>query len=125
MLFLSWSLLTHPLSCPSPTHPCPPRQQWNLEWTWYCDGRTRGDAVANFVRSFLTGWLPALLLNLYLVMVLPRLVYLLVQTEGNCVSLSALERRIAGIFYHWDVFNVFLQVGGWVRDGGWVGWVDG
>jgi hypothetical protein len=31
------------------------------------------------IRSLITGWVPALLLNLYLVLVLPRLVYLLVQ----------------------------------------------
>jgi hypothetical protein len=33
------------------------------------------------------------------------------QSEGNCFSLSALERRIGGVFFYWDVFNVFLQVG--------------
>jgi hypothetical protein len=35
--------------------------------------------VAAFTRSIVTGWLPALLLNLWLVMVLPRMVYLVVQ----------------------------------------------
>lgn len=35
--------------------------------------------LASFFRSLVTGWLPSLLLNLWLVMVLPRLVYLLVQ----------------------------------------------
>jgi hypothetical protein len=66
--------------------------------------------VASFVRSLITGWTPALLLNLWLVMVLPRLVYLLVQSEGLCISLSALERRIGAVFFYWDVFNVLLQV---------------
>jgi hypothetical protein len=62
------------------------------------------------MRAFITGWLPSLLLNLWLVMVLPRLVYLIVQTEGSCFSLSALERRIGAVFFYWDIFNVFLQV---------------
>jgi hypothetical protein len=35
--------------------------------------------IANFIRSLITAWLPALLLNAWLVLVLPRLVYLLVQ----------------------------------------------
>lgn len=34
-----------------------------------------------------------------------------VQMEGNCFSLSALERRIGAIFFYWDVYNMFLQVG--------------
>lgn len=35
------------------------------------------------------------------------------QSEGSSFSLSALERRIGVVFFYWDVFNVFLQVG-WV-----------
>lgn len=31
------------------------------------------------MRAFITGWLPSLLLNLWLAMIMPRLVYLLVQ----------------------------------------------
>ena len=57
----------------------------------------------------MTGWLPALLLNLWLVLVLPRVVYLLAQSEGQSFSLSALERRVGAVFFYWDVFNVFLQ----------------
>lgn len=33
------------------------------------------------------------------------------QMEGSCFSLSALERRIGAIFFYWDVYNMFLQVG--------------
>jgi hypothetical protein len=79
-------------------------------WEWYCSGRDAGESLPMFMRAFITGWLPSLLLNLWLVMVLPRLVYLLVQTEGSCFSLSALERRIGAVFFYWDIFNVFLQV---------------
>lgn len=149
---------------------CPP-PPLQLIWPWYCQGTS---LVANFIRSLITGWLPALLLNCWLVLVLPRLVYLLVQvprglwqggrgearrdvardqangcgkqggrvsllhvmrvaprvrlrlanaprpaparrarpqSEGSSFSLSALERRIGVVFFYWDVFNVFLQVG--------------
>ncbi|KAF8073110.1 AAP5 [Scenedesmus sp. PABB004] len=78
-------------------------------WEWYCTGKETGSSVPVFMRAFITGWLPALLLNLWLVMVLPRVVYLLVQSEGSCFSLSALERRIGAVFFYWDIFNVFLQ----------------
>jgi len=81
-----------------------------LLWPWYCQGHSM---IANFIRSLITGWLPALLLNGWLVLVLPRLVYLLVQSEGSSFSLSALERRIGVVFFYWDVFNVFLQVCVW------------
>ena len=95
--------------------------QTALYWPWYCEGRVHGNTVANFVRSLITGWAPALLLNLYLVMVLPRVVYLLVQSEASSYSLSALERRIGAVFFYWDVFNVLLQVGRWWASG----WVMG
>jgi hypothetical protein len=75
-------------------------------WPWYC---TTSSPVGAFFRSVVTGWLPALLLNLWLVLVLPRLVYLIVQSEGSSFSLSQLERRIGAVFFYWDVFNVFLQ----------------
>eukprot|EP00775_Hariotina_reticulata_P011017 gene11017-11171_t len=78
-------------------------------WDWYCINKTVGGTLPSFLRAFITGWLPNLLLNLWLVMVLPRLVYLLVQSEGSCFSLSALERRIGAVFFYWDIFNVFLQ----------------
>ena len=95
-------LLTYRL----PTLSRPPRAPPQLLWPWYCQGHS---VVANFIRSLITGWLPALLLNGWLVLVLPRLVYLLVQSEGSSFSLSALERRIGVVFFYWDVFNVFLQ----------------
>jgi hypothetical protein len=80
-----------------------------LYWAWYCRSRDDASSPANFLKSLLNGWVPALLLNAWLVMAMPRLVYALVQTEGGCVSLSALERRIGGVFFYWDVLNVFLQ----------------
>eukprot|EP00879_Flechtneria_rotunda_P012611 GHRR01013169.1.p1 GENE.GHRR01013169.1~~GHRR01013169.1.p1 ORF type:complete len:1229 (+),score=453.96 GHRR01013169.1:316-3687(+) len=78
-------------------------------WDWYCTGKDVNSSVPSFLRAFITGWLPSLLLNLWLVMVLPRLVYIVVQSEGGCFSLSALERRIGAVFFYWDIFNVFLQ----------------
>jgi hypothetical protein len=50
-------------------------------WDWYCTNKTVGGTLPSFLRAFITGWLPNLLLNLWLVMVLPRLVYLLVQVR--------------------------------------------
>lgn len=40
------------------------------------------------------------------------------QSEGQCFSLSALERRIGSIFFYWDVVNVLLQVGASEEAGG-------
>ncbi|KAI8473306.1 MAG: hypothetical protein J3K34DRAFT_411580 [Monoraphidium minutum] len=93
------------LLCPAPGAPLS-KPAAALVWPWYCSSSS---VLANFIRSLITGWLPALLLNLYLVLALPRLVYLLVQSEGSSFSLSALERRIGVVFFYWDVFNVFLQ----------------
>ena len=36
------------------------------------------------------------------------MVYYAAQMEGQHVSLSALDRRCADLFYYWDVFNIFL-----------------
>lgn len=52
-------------------------------WEWYCSGKEAGESVPVFMRAFITGWLPNLLLNLWLVMALPRLVYLVVQVRGR------------------------------------------
>ncbi len=50
------------------------------------------------------------------------------QSEGQHISLSALDRRISTLFFFWDVFNVFLgamfggaifsQLGNWLKDPG-------
>jgi len=64
------------------------RRQCNAQvlWPWYCHNESM---IASFFRSLITGWLPALLLNLWLVLVLPRLVYLLVQV--GVVDLEPLD----------------------------------
>lgn len=48
-------------------------------WEWYCSGKEVSSTLQSFMRAFIMGWLPSLLLNLWLGMVLPRLVYLVVQ----------------------------------------------
>jgi hypothetical protein len=48
-------------------------------WDWYCSGKEQSSTLQSFMRAFIMGWLPSLLLNLWLGMVLPRLVYLVVQ----------------------------------------------
>lgn len=53
-------------------------------WSWYCSGREQGSSLQSFMRAFITGWLPSLLLNLWLAMVMPRLVYLIVQVCDTC-----------------------------------------
>jgi hypothetical protein len=58
-----------------------------IYWEWYCEGRDQGSSLQSFIRAFMTGWLPSLLLNLWLAMVMPRLVYLIVQVQfvpGEC-----------------------------------------
>jgi hypothetical protein len=50
-------------------------------WQWYCVGREQGSSLQSFMRAFITGWLPSLLLNLWLAMIMPRLVYLIVQVR--------------------------------------------
>lgn len=69
-------------------------------WGWYCNGREQGSSLQSFMRAFITGWLPSLLLNLWLAMVMPRLVYLIVQVGlsplsacFSCSLLSTLIRR--------------------------------
>jgi hypothetical protein len=57
-------------------------------WNWYCSGRDQGSSLQSFMRAFITGWLPSLLLNLWLAMVMPRLVYLIVQVWGKLFLLS-------------------------------------
>lgn len=55
-----------------------------------------------------TGFLPGLLLSVWQLLVMPRLVHLLAQAEGQCNSLSDLDKRIGGIYWWWDIFNAFL-----------------
>lgn len=61
-------------------------------WEWYCTGREQGSSLQSFIRAFMTGWLPSLLLNLWLAMVMPRLVYLIVQ-----VGATSAERLGGGV----------------------------
>lgn len=72
--------------------------------SWYCSD----DAWAKFLRNLMTSLAPSILLSLYHQIVLPVLVYYAAQAEGQCYSLSKLDRRCADLFFYWDVFNVFL-----------------
>jgi hypothetical protein len=54
--------------------------------------------IASIVRSLLDGFLPALLINLWQGLCLPRLIYLCAQSEGRHYSLSLVDRRMAAIY---------------------------
>lgn len=72
--------------------------------TWFCSD----DAWATFLRNLLTSVAPSILLSVYNLVVLPVIVYYTAQLEGQCYTLSGLDRRCADLFFYWDVFNVFL-----------------
>jgi hypothetical protein len=65
--------------------------------TWFCSA----DPLARFLRNLLTSLAPSLLLSLYHMCVLPVLVYYAAQAEGQCFSLSKLDRRCAELFFYW------------------------
>eukprot|EP00882_Tetradesmus_deserticola_P006668 GHRQ01007021.1.p1 GENE.GHRQ01007021.1~~GHRQ01007021.1.p1 ORF type:complete len:398 (+),score=195.57 GHRQ01007021.1:139-1194(+) len=75
-------------------------------WQLYCDSNSRPSLVA---RSLITGVLPSLLVTLWQGLALPRLVYLIAQSEGRHYSLSRVDMRMGEIYFFWDVFNMFAQ----------------
>ncbi|KAI3425049.1 hypothetical protein D9Q98_008427 [Chlorella vulgaris] len=72
--------------------------------SWYCSD----NSWATFMRNALTSLAPSIVLSIYNMVFLPVMVYYAAQMEGQHVSLSALDRRCAHLFFYWDVFNVFL-----------------
>ncbi|KFM24963.1 Uncharacterized protein RSN1 [Auxenochlorella protothecoides] len=71
---------------------------------WIC-GETGFPAL---LRNLITSLGPSILLSIYNMVILPVIIYYLAQVEGQAVSLSALDRRCADLFFAWDIFNVFL-----------------
>ncbi|PSC69350.1 ERD4-related membrane [Micractinium conductrix] len=71
---------------------------------WYCSD----DRWATFTRNTLTSLVPSIVLSVYHMVFLPVMVYYAAQMEGQHVTLSALDRRCADLFFYWDVFNIFL-----------------
>ncbi|GMH42492.1 hypothetical protein BSKO_10411 [Bryopsis sp. KO-2023] len=65
-------------------------------------------------QKLITGWLPPVLVSLWQNMVMPNLLYMLVQMQASCISLSQLDQEIASLFFYWDVINIFTggMVGG-------------
>ncbi|EIE23620.1 hypothetical protein COCSUDRAFT_63147 [Coccomyxa subellipsoidea C-169] len=72
-----------------------------LATSWYC----RDDSLA---RPLITSLLPSLLLTTWQSLIMPLVLYIFAQMEGQHASLSSLDRRISGLFFTWGVFNVFL-----------------
>ncbi|CAL8472023.1 g11565 [Coccomyxa elongata] len=72
-----------------------------LATSWYC----RDDSLA---RPLITSLLPSLLLTTWQSLIMPIVLYIFAQMEGQHASLSSLDRRISGLFFTWGVFNVFL-----------------
>ncbi|CAD7699105.1 unnamed protein product [Ostreobium quekettii] len=68
---------------------------------WYCRHDTG-------LGTYLSGWLPPVLVAFWQTTVLPLGFYYLLQVQGSCISLSELDRKIAGLFFHWDVWNIFM-----------------
>lgn len=62
---------------------------------FYCGG---SNAFAKIIRGLVTGFLPSLLITLWQGLCLPRLVYLIAQSEGRHYSLSAVDRRMGEIY---------------------------
>eukprot|EP00884_Botryococcus_braunii_P001498 jgi/Botrbrau1/11349/Bobra.0038s0106.1 len=65
----------------------------------YCNSRWSG---------ILVSVLPSILLSVWQQVVLPLLFYCFVLLEGRSVSLSGIDRRVASLYFFWNVFNVFL-----------------
>eukprot|EP00878_Enallax_costatus_P009758 GHUV01010191.1.p1 GENE.GHUV01010191.1~~GHUV01010191.1.p1 ORF type:complete len:1012 (+),score=268.71 GHUV01010191.1:434-3469(+) len=73
---------------------------------FYCGGTS---TFATIVRGLVTGFLPSLLITLWQGLCLPRLVYLIAQSEGRHYSLSAVDRRMGEVYFLWNIFNMFAQ----------------
>eukprot|EP00798_Chlamydomonas_sp_ICE-L_P014458 gene14458-20470_t len=84
---------------------CPTRTTDKQSWAWYC---AQDDVIAQVFARLITGWLPALLLVLWQGVVLPLVLYLLVQATGRSVSLSHLDIQIGAWLVAFQVFNYFL-----------------
>ncbi|KIY96999.1 ERD4-related membrane protein [Monoraphidium neglectum] len=75
-----------------------------LRWDDYCYSGMRFFTI---LRSVLTGFVPALLIQLWQGLLMPRLVYLAAQSEACHYSLSDLDRRMGSIYFLWGCFNFF------------------
>lgn len=65
--------------------------------SWFCSD----DPWASFLRNLITSLAPSILLSVYHMVLLPVLVYYAAQAEGQCLSLSKLDRRCADLFFYW------------------------
>lgn len=70
--------------------------------SWYCSG----DQWATFARNLVTSMAPSILLSLYHMIILPLLVYYAAQSEGQCFSLSELDRRCCSLLFYWYVIHI-------------------
>eukprot|EP01025_Chloroclados_australasicus_P060634 TRINITY_DN7799_c1_g4_i1.p1 TRINITY_DN7799_c1_g4~~TRINITY_DN7799_c1_g4_i1.p1 ORF type:complete len:584 (+),score=30.17 TRINITY_DN7799_c1_g4_i1:939-2690(+) len=69
-------------------------------FTFYC----KDNRLQNLVSAFL----PSIFVATWQNLVMPHSLYYLAQVESKSFSLSALDRRIAFLFFMWDMFNIFL-----------------
>lgn len=77
-----------------------------VQWELYCSAKS---SVSKIARGLITGFLPSLLITLWQGLALPRLVYLVAQSEGRHYSLSRVDMRMGEIYFFWNVFNMFAQ----------------
>ncbi|KAK9804567.1 hypothetical protein WJX73_000229 [Symbiochloris irregularis] len=68
---------------------------------WWCKQN-------NTARAIVTAILPSILLTVWQTVVMPLVLYRCVLAEGRWPSFSSVDRRIAALFFVWDVFNVFI-----------------
>lgn len=66
---------------------------------WFCSS----NKVASTIRNLITGFLPSILTTVYQSVILPVYILSCAQAESTHVSLSAVDRRAAVLFFHWCV----------------------
>lgn len=63
---------------------------------------------ARVARELLTGVVPVIISSAWDTFVLPLFFYLLAQSERQCVSLHALDKRVSSFFFYFATFNTFF-----------------
>ncbi|KAI8469089.1 MAG: hypothetical protein J3K34DRAFT_514584 [Monoraphidium minutum] len=74
-------------------------------WREYCDSSS---PVFSGLRAALTGFVPALLIQLWQGLLMPRCVFFAAQSEARHYSLSELDRRMGTIYFLWSGLNFFV-----------------
>ncbi|GBF87290.1 ERD4-related membrane protein [Raphidocelis subcapitata] len=76
-------------------------------WASYCDNNG-SSFIYSILKGALTGFMPAMMIQLWQGLVLPRLIFYAAQSEARHYSLSALDQRMGSIYFMWSLINFFL-----------------